>query len=397
LSIELITPPTTSKRDKRLLAFGAGLVLVGLLGASQLPVTAAGTISNLRIDPNNSASIIWDGGPLPVFDLVLNDSRMALSRNGYSVNICEYSAGDPVSCDSFGPRRITSMDTRGGETEYTLSSWNELRPPTGGSSFSGELGAGQYVVQFVFLETQKLSSNPDTYGPVVGSTAGLPPILLTVPLTTRPTQTRPQATQTTERSAPAAPTIQIEFKASVSANALLAGNRNFTFEADDVSEVMAVRVNGRSLPIINREEDSFQVKLPKLGPGTYSVIIYTETDNWEIPGGLVIGDLLPEIRKEEIEESFERSSSELPSAAKREIREMIEATPNLRKITVTAIAVREIVRPDGNKLAKARAEAALEFIQRIEPGVIIETKLVYAGDTDTSSRGLVFRVAQKKS
>jgi hypothetical protein len=183
----------------------------------------------------------------------------------------------------------------------------------------------------------------------------------------------------------------------VSASQLLAGNRNFTFEADDVSDVMAVRVNGRSLPIINREEDSFQVKLPKLGPGTYSVIIYTETDNWEIPGGLVIGELLPEIRKEEIEDSFERSSSELPSTAKREIRDMIEATPNLRKITVTAIAVRDIVRPEGNKLAKARAEAAFEFIQRIEPGVIIKTRLIYSGDTDIPARGLVFRVAQKSS
>jgi hypothetical protein len=391
-----MTPPTTSKRDKRLLAFGAGLVLVGLLGASQLPVTAAGTISNLRIDPNNSASIIWDGGPLPVFDLVLNDSRMALSRNGYSVNICEYSAGDPVSCDSFGPRRITSMDTIGGETEYTLSSWNELRPPTGGSRFGGELGAGQYVVQFVFLETQKLSSNPDTYGPVVGSTAGLPPILLTVPLTTRPAQNPPQVSQTTERSTPQAPPIQFAFKGSVSANALLAGNRNFTFEGDNVSDVVAVRVNGKSLPIFNREEDSFDVKLPNLGPGSYSVIIYTATDNWEIPGAIVIGELLPEIRKEAIEETFERSSSALPASAKREIREMIEATPNLRKITVTAIAVREIVRPDGNKLAKARAEAAMDFIERIEPGVIIETKLVYAGDTEIPARGLAFRVFQQK-
>jgi hypothetical protein len=178
---------------------------------------------------------------------------------------------------------------------------------------------------------------------------------------------------------------------------LLAGNRDFTFEGDNVSEVMAVRVNGKSLPIFNREEDSFDVKLPKLGPGSYSVIIYTATDNWEIPGAIVIAELLPEIRKEEIQESFERSSSELPTSAKREIRDMIEATPNLRKITVTAIAVREIVRPDGNKLAKARAEAALDFIEELEPGVIIETKLVYAGDTDIPARGLVFRVAQKKS
>jgi hypothetical protein len=193
------------------------------------------------------------------------------------------------------------------------------------------------------------------------------------------------------------PPVQITFSTIGSASQLLAGNRNFTFEGDDVSDVVAVRVNGKSLPIFNREEDSFDVKLPKLGPGSYSVIIYTATDNWEIPGAIVIGELLPEIRKEAIEETFERSSSELPASAKREIRDMIEATPNLRKITVTAIAVREIVRPDGNKLAKARAEAAMDFIERIEPGVIIETKLVYAGDTDIPARGLVFRVAQKKS
>ena len=394
MSVELVTPPTTTKREKRLFALGAGLVLVGLLGAAQIPVNASGTISNVRIDPSDSATIIWDGST-PEFELILDDNRFAISSNGYMAILCDYTDGEPISCTN-SPERITGVSIRGGQTSFTLSSWATFRPPTDGSNFGSELGAGQYVVQIVLLETPKLTSNPDTYGSEVMTNAG-EPILLTVPLTTRPSPNPPQATQSTERSTPAAPPIQFEFKASVSASQLLAGNRNFTFEADDVSDVMAVRVNGRSLPIINREEDSFQVKLPKLGPGTYSVIIYTETDNWEIPGGLVIGELLPEIRKEEIEDSFERSSSELPSIAKREIRNMIEATPNLRKITVTAIAVREIVRPDGNKLAKARAEAALEFIQRIEPGVIIETKLVYAGDTDTSPRGLVFRVAQKKS
>jgi hypothetical protein len=214
--------------------------------------------------------------------------------------------------------------------------------------------------------------------------------LLTLILGEADTATPPPA------SREVSPRVPIEFSGVASASQLLAGNRNFTFEGQNMKDVMAIRVNGKSLPMFNRTDESFQVKLPKLEPGSYSVTVYTETDNWEVQDAIVIGEYLPEVRKESIQESFEKSSSELPKATKQQIRDMIEATPNLRKITVTAIAFREIVRQDGNKLARARAESALDFIKKLEPGVIIETKLVYRGDTDLSSLGLVFRVAQKK-
>lgn len=75
----------------------------------------------------------------------------------------------------------------------------------------------------------------------------------------------------------------------------------------------------------------------------------------------------------------------------------MKATPTLRKITVTAIAYAEILRPNGNKLAKSRAQAAIDFIERVAPGVRIETKLIHRSQTELSPRSLAFRVAQKKS
>jgi hypothetical protein len=254
-----------------------------------------------------------------------------------------------------------------------------------------EIGPGTYKVQMM-MHTR------DANDLKVSTKVAVGPLLeIVVPLTQRPTggQNRPPVnSDTPSRSAPP---IKIEFSGATSASQLLAGNRNFTFEGSNMKDVMAVRVNGKSLSLFKRTDTSFQVRLPKLEPGSYSVTVYTATANWEVPDAIVIGDYIPEVRREAIQESFEKSSSELPKATKQEIREIIEETPNLRKVTVTAIAYREIVRENGNKLARARAESALEFINKLEPDVIIETKLVYRGDTDLSSRGLVFRVAQKKS
>jgi hypothetical protein len=388
---EFIKPPVTTKNDKKLGILAAAMLIVGLFGVAQVPVTASAppappvgatglSVSGSTITWNGTFLFFQNGGndynwiSMCTVDENLTEDNQDCTRDSSIIN--------------FSPNVQSTSTTFYSDSTYRVSTFDPVT-----ETYESEerfFGTEKYVVQLLLERVDENDQSTLTK-------VGLPKFV--GPLSPRPTfqppTTPPAVSATTSR--PSTPPIQFEFKGSVSSNALLAGNRNFTFEGDNVSDVLAVRVNGKSLPIFNREEDSFDVRLPKLGPGSYSVIIYTATDNWEIPGAIVIAELLPEIRKEAIEETFERSSSELPSSAKREIRDMIEATPNLRKITVTAIAVREIVRPDGNKLAKARAEAAMDFIERIEPGVIIETKLVYAGDTDIPARGLVFRVAQKKS
>ena len=383
-NIQLVKPPVNSSKDKKLAGVGVVLVIVGLLGAAQFPAMAS---RGVGADISGSgATLTWSGGA------VQYEATQTLAPDGNELNICESTV---TSCTTFrGPGFVAGLLPRAGATSFTVFSYLMGRVDPQDFNKYSELGPGTYKVQMM-LHTR------DANDPAASTKEPIGPLLeIIVPLTSRPSgnqNNNQNQSPSVQSSRPSPPPVQIEFSGVASASQLLAGNRNFTFEGDDVSDVVAVRVNGKSLPIFNREEDSFDVKLPKLGPGSYSVIIYTATDNWEIPGAIVIGELLPEIRKEAIEETFERSSSELPASAKREIRDMIEATPNLRKITVTAIAVREIVRPDGNKLARARAEAAMDFIERIEPGVIIETKLVYSGDTDIPARGLVFRVAQKKS
>jgi hypothetical protein len=363
----LLRPPSFAVSDLKLIVTAIALIVAGSLG---LTTALTGASANGQTSSIQGTVISWN------FDAVAYTSTNQSDANGHVLHFCAESVTD---CTSAGMELVAFKMPAAGSRSYTADTVDPIA--RGG----GALSADTYRVQMVLWTNGVVAP--------VGN-------LLTLNLgdagdSSTPTDEGDSSTPT--ESTRSTPPVQITFSTIGSASQLLAGNRNFTFEGDDVSDVLAVRVNGKSLPIFNREEDSFDVKLPKLGPGSYSVIIYTATDNWEIPGAIVIGELLPEIRKEAIEETFERSSSELPASAKREIRDMIEATPNLRKITVTAIAVREIVRQDGNKLARARAESALDFIKKLEPGVIIETKLVYRGDTDLSSRGLVFRVAQKKS
>jgi hypothetical protein len=389
--IEFVKPPVNSSKDKKLGIFGAALLIMGFFGVAQVPVTASApptppvgatdfSVSGSTITWDGTFLFFQNGGndynwiSLCTVDGDLSQDDQDCSRDSALVTLSPNPLATSVTFHSDSTYRVTTFDpvTQTQESEDRL------------------FGTETFVVQLLLERVDENDQRTLTK-------VGLPKFI--GPLSPRPTfqppTTPPAVSATTSR--PSTPPIQFEFKGVASASQLLAGNRNFTFEGDKVSDVLAVRVNGKSLPIFNREEDSFDVRLPKLGPGSYSVIIYTATENWEIPGAIVIGKLLPEIRREEIEETFERSSSELPSSAKREIQDMIEATPNLRKITVTAIAFREIVRQDGNRLARARAESALDFIKKLEPGVIIETKLVYRGDIELSSRGLVFRVAQKKS
>jgi hypothetical protein len=387
-NIEFVKPPVNSSKDKKLAGVGVGLVLLGLIGAAQLPVVASDPPVGATGLSVSGSTINWSG----TFLFFQNGGD---DYNWIAVcNVDENLSEDNQDCtrdnalQTFSPNPLATS-----ATQYSDDTYRAFVPGQGGNPPTYEevaFGPGTFVVQL-------LLERPDGDGNGVLTKVGLPKFI--GPLVARPARQTPvnPVTPPTTASRPSPPPIQFEFKGVASASQILAGNRNFTFEGNNAADVLAVRVNGKSVSIVNRKEDSFQVRLPMLAPGSYPVTIYTATANWEIPDAIVIGELLPEIRREEIQESFERSSSELPSSAKREIRDMIEATPNLRKVTVTAIAFREIVREDGNRLARARAEAALDFIKKIEPGVIIETKLVYRGETELSSRGLVFRVAQKKS
>lgn len=375
-NIEFVKPPVNSSKDKKLAGVGVGLVLLGLLGAAQLPVVASDPPVGATGLSVSGSTINWSG----TFLFFPNDAK---DYNWITVcNVDDNLSEENQDCtrdnalQTFSPNPLATSAAL-----YSDDTYRVFQPVQKDVPF----GPGTFVVQLL-LERNSVVTKvglPKFIGPLVARTALQTPVTPVTPPSTA--------------SLPAPPPIQFEFKGVASASQLLAGNRNFTFEGENVADVLAVRVNGRSVSIVNRLEDSFQVRLPKLGPGSYSVTIYTETANWEIPDAIVIGELLPIVRQEAVQESFIKHSSDLPQSSKREIRAIMKATPTLRKITVTAIAYAEILRPNGNKLAKSRAQAAIDFIERVAPGVRIETKLIHRSQTELSPRSLAFRVAQKKS
>jgi len=177
---------------------------------------------------------------------------------------------------------------------------------------------------------------------------------------------------------------------------LFSGNREFKFEASNMSEVTEMTVNGRPLPIVSRKKNSLKIRVPFLRPGSYNVTVSTETDSWVIPNAITIGELPANIKSEGLDESFLKFSSELPSQTKQEIRSLIEETPDLKSVTVFAIAKREIIGEDRNKLARSRAASAFAFIKRVNPEVRVRTEIIHYTEVELTSRGLFFKVAQKK-
>jgi hypothetical protein len=220
-------------------------------------------------------------------------------------------------------------------------------------------------------------------------------MILDIPLTTQSSGNQGQPSAPQSATSPPPPPISLDIAGVASASALQAGKRDFTFNGTNMEDVVAIRVDGRSLPLFDRKSDSVKVRLPKLGPGQYDVIVYTEKGNWEIKGAVEIGEYLPEVRREVLDESFQKYSSELPKQTKQEIRSVIESTPNLKSVTVFAIAKREIIGEDRNKLARSRGAEAFDFVQKLAPDARIKVKLVHYSETDLTPRGLFFRVAQK--
>jgi hypothetical protein len=236
------------------------------------------------------------------------------------------------------------------------------------------LGEGTFKVQMV-LWTNGQESEVGTYETIVVSAS--PPA-------------------TVSGSAASPPPVTIDMQVSLPANALFSGNREFKFEASNMSEVTEMTVNGRPLPIVSRKKNSLKIRVPFLRPGSYNVTVSTETDSWVIPNAITICELPANIKSEGLDESFLKFSSELPSQTKQEIRSLIEETPDLKIVTVFAIAKREIIGEDRNKLARSRAASAFEFIKRVNPEVRVRTEIIHYTEVELTSRGLFFKVAQKK-
>ena len=384
--VEYVKPPFTPRKDAKLTLIGSMLLVAGLLFAAQVPSNASSPISNPVV--TDGAALSWTGAWQ---SYVQGDTSNGPPQTqvGNMMELCSYNESVALTAQVCRNGNLTSMSFSSGRTSNTFYSDDEYRTRQG---VAASFGTNRYVVQFVHYNMTTYDANyvPEYVGdPLVIQASG-----------PRPRQQNNQTPRSPSVSAPAdsapAPTVEIKVSGVASASSLLAGKRDFTFEGENMKEVVAIRVNGASLGLFDRTDTSLKVRLPKLAPGKYDVIVYTPTANWTVPGAVEIGELLPIVREEPLDESFEKNSSELPKQTKSEIRAVLEATPTLRKITVTAIARREIVREDGNKLARARAEAALDYIRAREPNVKIETRIVHFSETTLTSRGLFFKVAQKK-
>lgn len=368
MTVEFVKPPVTSKKDVRLAGLGAFLVFLGLLGTSYFPALGSA-------DPVNTITTVTDSGSTLTFDAgtVPYEATQQLGPQGHIVFICQ---SDATSCDVYGgPKFVASVPLGNGVTSFTL--YSDIR-----NNSNQAIGDGTFQVQLIFY-TRSTSSqvSVDT--------------MRTLSSTARPASPSSPAPSSGRSEAPPPPPISLDIAGVASASALQAGKRDFTFNGTNMEDVVAIRVNGQSLSLFDKTSDSVKVKLPKLGPGKYDVIVYTYKGNWEIKGAVEIGEYLPEVRKEALEETFEKYSSELPKQTKQEIREAIESTPNLKAVTVFAIARREIVREDGNKLARARGAEALDFVQKLAPDVKINIKLVHYSETELTPRGLFLRLVQK--
>lgn len=366
MTIEYVKPPVTPKKELKLAGLGVSLVVLGLLGTSYFPAVSSGApVNNITTVTADGATLTFNAGT------VAYEATQVLMPQGHQLLICE---ADATRCDNFGSA-IASVPFSEGVTSITLYSDDRKQ--------NGELiGVGTFQAQLLFY-TRTPSSEVSV------------DVMRTVTTIVRPAQGTPPGPSSGSSEAPAPPPISLDISGVASASALQAGKRDFTFEGSNMEDVVAIRVNGKSLPLFARKSDSVKVRLPNLGPGKYSVKVYTETGNWEIQDAIEIGEYLPEVRREVLDESFQKYSSELPKQTKQEIRSVIESTPNLKSVTVFAIAKREIIGEDRNKLARSRGAEAFDFVQKLAPDARIKVKLVHYSETDLTPRGLFFRVAQK--
>jgi hypothetical protein len=362
MTIEYVKPPVTSKTDKRLFVSGLSVLLIGSLGLAVAP-------SQASID-RDAPLVVSDGSTVSWTGEAVAYTGSGPSANGHVLHIC---AETVVTCTLQAGASLTAI-------RFPTTSSTSLRvlPTHNRVTQQGQpavaLGEGTFKVQMV-LWTNGQESEVGTYETIVVSAS--PPA-------------------TVSGSAASPPPVTIDMQVSLPANALFSGNREFKFEASNMSEVTEMTVNGRPLPIVSRKKNSLNIRVPFLRPGSYSVVVSTKTVSWIIPNAITIGELPANIKSEGLDESFLKFSSELPSQTKQEIRSLIEDTPDLKTVTVYAIAKREIIGEDRNKLARSRAASAYDFIKRVDPEVRVRTEIIHYTEVELTSRGLFFKVAQKK-
>jgi hypothetical protein len=363
MTIEYVKPPVTSKTDKRLFVSGLSVLLIGSLGLAVAP-------SQASID-GNAPLVVSDGSTVSWTGEAVAYTGSGPSANGHVLHIC---AETVVTCTLQAGASLTAIrfPTTSSTSLRVLPTHNRL---TQQGQPAVALGEGTFKVQMV-LWTDGSESTVGTYETIIVSASSL------------------DSDSGGEVAPP--PPVSINMQVSLPATELFAGNREFSFEASNMAEVKTMTINGRPLPIVSRNKNSLKIRVPFLGPGSYNVLVSTETESWIIPNAITIGDLPANIKSEGLDESFLKYSSELPSQTKQEIRSLLNETPDLKSVTVFAVAKREIIGEDRNKLARSRAASAYDFIKRVNPEVKVKTEIIHYTEVELTSRGLFFTVAQKK-
>lgn len=383
--IEFVKPPTISPQDQHLKRVGVGLLLAGLFVSGLSPSTASGGITSPSV--SSGAEISWSGAWVEYTQVVGQNGPE--SQTGNLMHLCSYDPALSDAAQTCVNSNITSFSFRAGMTGWTFYTDDKYCNRSGECNVP--FGTDRYVIQFVYHDMA-------TY------VANYQPQLVGNPMVIQATETRPLRNQTppastevvSTRSTPAAPPIALDIKVALTAASLVSGPREYQFKTSDPAGVVSMTIDGKAMPILKRTQTALKVRVPLLRPGTYDVAVSSDTERWVIPGAITIGELPSHIQRAELDESFEKYSSELPKETKQEIRALVEDTEDLERVTVFAIAKREIIGNDRNKLARSRASSAIDYINDLNPRIRTRTEIIHYTEVDLTSRGLFFQVTKKK-
>jgi hypothetical protein len=350
--------------DKKLIVSGMSLVLFGILGLAGAPAQAVIDGTQPLVITNGS-TVSWTG-PAEAYVSGQNANGNVLHICLETVATCTLGSGASLTAVRFPTAGSTSLTVAATDNRLTLQGDPVVA-----------LGEGTFKVQMVAW-TNGTESTVGSATTIVVSNSPAP------------------SSGGSGSWSPPAPPLSINIQVAAPAASLVSGNREFSFASSNTADVQSMTIDGKAMPILNRKNGALKVRLPMLKPGTYSVTVKTESESWVIPNAITIGELPAHIQLQELDESFEKYSSELPGQTKQQIRDLLEQSQNLKTVTVFAIARREIIGDDRNKLARSRAESAYDYIKRIDQDVTVKTQIIHYTEVDLTSRGLFFQVTQKK-